>query len=71
VLIDIYRRMSIADKWRTINDLYRTGRLLHAAGYRQRSGDASATDVVNDWMEFTLEPNLLRKLRQTPDGAIS
>lgn len=71
VLIEVYRRMSPADKWRTIGDLYGTARRLHATGFRQRHRDASAAEVVNDWMELTLEPELLRKLRAAADGPIS
>ncbi|HVC94872.1 MAG TPA: hypothetical protein VND64_14340 [Pirellulales bacterium] len=63
ILIDIYRRMSVSDKWRQLGELYRTARLLHEAGFRQRRPDATAQDVVHDWLELTLEPELLRQLR--------
>lgn len=33
VLIAIYREMSIEDKWRRPQSLYRTGRDLHEMGY--------------------------------------
>jgi hypothetical protein len=33
VLIEVFRRMSIGDKSRRLDDLYRTGRALHEAGF--------------------------------------
>ena len=45
VLIDIYRNMSMQDKWRRLQSLYRTGRNLHEMGYRQRHPDASPEEV--------------------------
>ena len=70
ILIDVYRRMSVSDKWLQLGELYRTGRLLHEAGFRLRCPEATAADVVNDWMELTLEPELLRQLRETIDGSV-
>lgn len=71
VLIEVYRAMSPADKWRTIGDLYRTARHLHETGFRQRYGDASGVEIVRDWMELTLEPELLSKVRAATNGPIS
>jgi hypothetical protein len=41
VLIAIFRNMSMQDKWRQLQSLYRAGRDLHEMGYRQRRPDAS------------------------------
>lgn len=69
VLIDIFRRMSIGDKSRRLDGLYRTGRALHEAGFRQRCPNATPEDVVDDWMKLTLEPDLYRKVREWMDDA--
>lgn len=71
VLIDIHRRMSIADKWKRLEDLYRTGRVLHEAGFRQRCPDATDEAVIDDWMKLTLEPQLYREVRQWMNDSIT
>lgn len=70
VLIDIYRKMSFDDKWRQIAGLYRTAKLLHEAGFRQRRPDASAAELLDDWMELTIEPELLQMLRESRHGSV-
>jgi hypothetical protein len=70
VLIEIYRNMSMQDKWRRLQSLYRTGRDLHEMGYRQRCPDASSEEVADDWMRLTLEPNLYRQVRSSIDGSL-
>lgn len=69
VLIDIFRRMPIEQKWRQLGDLYQTARVLHEAGVRQRNPSATDRDVVEDWLSLTLEPELLRQLRESRDGS--
>lgn len=64
VLTEVYRRMSPSDKWRQIGELYRTARLLHEASFRRDHPAASARDVVNNWMERTIEPELLHRVRE-------
>lgn len=70
ILIAIYRNMSIEDKWRRLSILYRTGRDLHEMGYRQRHPDATADDIVDDWMRLTLAPQLYQDVRNSIDGAL-
>ena len=70
VLIDVYRKMSFDDKWRQIAELYRTARLLHEAGFRQRRPDAPDDDLLDDWMELTIEPDLLRSIRESRYGPV-
>lgn len=70
VLIDIYRNMSMEDKWRRLQSLYRTGRDLHEMGYRQCRPDATPADVVDDWMRLTLDPELYREVRKSIDGSL-
>ena len=64
VLIGIFRGMSVSDKWRQLGELYRTARLLHETGLKLRRPNATARDVVHDWMQLTLEPELLRQLQR-------
>ncbi|HVW39280.1 MAG TPA: hypothetical protein VHB99_18315, partial [Pirellulales bacterium] len=54
VLIDVFRRMPIEQKWRQLGDLYRTARILHEAGVRRRNPLATDRDVVENWLSLTL-----------------
>jgi hypothetical protein len=54
VLIDAYRRMPLARKWRSVWDLFRTARVLHAAGLRLRNPAATDRDIHEDWLRRTL-----------------
>ena len=69
MLIAIFRRMPIEQKWRQLGDLYRTARVLHEAGVRQRNPSATDRDVVEDWLSLTLTPELLREYRDSRDGS--
>ncbi len=62
VLAEVYRKMPIAEKWRRIEDLYQTARLLHAAGVRLRNPEATDREIVLDWMRVTLEPELFQQV---------
>lgn len=70
VLIEIYRKMSMQEKWQRLQGLYRTGRDLHEMGYRQQHPDASPEEVVDDWMRLTLEPERYRQVRNSIDGSL-
>ncbi|HEX7449308.1 MAG TPA: hypothetical protein VF306_17265 [Pirellulales bacterium] len=70
VMIDVYRNMSFDEKWRQIAGLYHTARLLHEAGFRQRCPDAPADELLDDWMELTIEPDLLRSVREMRYGPV-
>jgi hypothetical protein len=70
VLIEIFRKMSIDDKWRRLQSLYRTGRSLHEMGYRQRYPDATPEEIVDDWMRLTLEPEVYHEVRNSIDGPL-
>ena len=70
VLIEICRNMSMQDKWRRLQSLYRTGRDLHETGYRHRHPDATPEEVVDDCMRLTLEPALYRDVRNSIDGSL-
>lgn len=70
VVFEIYRNMSMQDRWRRLQNLYRTGRNLHEMGFRQRRPDATPEEVVDDWMRLTLEPELYREVRKSIDGSL-
>lgn len=46
----VYRAMSQARKWAILGEAFRTAKLLHAAGCRQRRPQASAAEVHQDWL---------------------
>ncbi len=50
VLIDIYRRMPFARKWKIIGDTFRTARVLHAVGVRLRNPAATDREIQDEWL---------------------
>ncbi|MFL5341443.1 MAG: hypothetical protein ACJ8F7_14960 [Gemmataceae bacterium] len=54
VLIDGFRRMSVARRCEIMEDSYRTARILHEMGYRQRHPNATCESVRADWAALTL-----------------
>lgn len=70
VLIAIFREMSMQDKWRRLQSLYRTGRDLHEMGYLQRRPDATPQEVVDDWMRLTLDPHVYHEVHNSIDGSL-
>jgi hypothetical protein len=64
VLLEVYRRMPLGQKWLQLGDMYRDARLLHAAGVRLRNPTATVLDVHHAWMTVNLDfpaPELLRE----------
>jgi hypothetical protein len=56
VLVDGYRRMSLARRFQIMDDAYGTARVLHEMGFRQRHPEATPEDVRQDWARVTLGP---------------
>src|SRR5437588_111707 len=54
VLIDGFRRMSMARRCEIMEDSYRTARILHEMGFRQRHPDATRAAIRDDWAAITL-----------------
>jgi hypothetical protein len=66
VLIESLRKMPFERKWRQMGAIYRTARILHAAGVRARAPSASPADVRRDWAELTLGEPWLRLIEGRP-----
>lgn len=63
VLVDLFRKMTPAQKWRRLNDIYRRARLLHATGVEARNPSATPAVIRDDWMAVTVGESVLRHLR--------
>jgi hypothetical protein len=50
VWTEVFRTMSQGRKWLILGDAFRTAKLLHAAGCRQRLPHATAADIHRDWL---------------------
>jgi hypothetical protein len=60
VLIEAYRKMPFERKWRLLGDLFRTARILHAAGMRLRNPAVTDEDIHAAWLAQTLDASLSR-----------
>src|SRR5436309_3174199 len=45
-----YRAMSPGRKWAMLGESFRTGKLLHAAGCRQRRPQVTAEEIHREWL---------------------
>ncbi len=54
VLARVYRLMSPARKWMTVDGGYRSLRVLHAAGVRLRQPEATPGQILADWVSRVL-----------------
>jgi hypothetical protein len=64
VLIGVYRKMPVGQKWLQLGEMYRDARVLHAAGVRRRNPGATRSDIHRAWMLVNLgfiQPGLIRE----------
>jgi hypothetical protein len=54
VLLEVYRRMPVGQKWLHLGEMFRDARALHAAGFRLRNPGATPRQVHEDWLIRTL-----------------
>lgn len=66
VLREVHRRMPFERRWRRMGELYRTARLLHAAGERARHPAATRAQVHEAWLRMALGQELAMKIRERP-----
>jgi hypothetical protein len=50
VWTEVFRAMSPGRKWALLGEAFRTGKLLHAAGYRLRHPQATVADIHREWL---------------------
>src|SRR5260370_39350419 len=58
--------MPLEKKLRQMAAIYRTAKLLHAIGVRQRHPSATPADVAADWRRQAFGPALLAQLGEPP-----
>lgn len=68
VLRAAYRKMPFSAKLKQMDVLYRTGRFLHALGFRQRNPDATEEMIQDDWRLMVLGPELVQKIKESKRG---
>src|SRR5713101_9357145 len=52
VLIDVYRRMPLGQKWLMLGELFQDAKTLHAAGVRFRNPKATSEEIHSKWLEL-------------------
>jgi hypothetical protein len=64
VLREAYRKMSFAAKLRQMGVLYRTAKILHAAGVRSRNPSATEEMIQDEWRILSLGAELYQKVKE-------
>ena len=69
MLIEVFRRMSPARKWRLLGTLYRDGRALYAAGLRYENPAVTEREITAAWIRTNLGVDLAARIpdRVRPD----
>lgn len=52
LLIDVYRRMPVGQKWLILGTLFQDAKTLHAAGVRFRNPQATPQEIHSKWLEL-------------------
>jgi hypothetical protein len=65
---EAYRRMSFAAKWRQMGVLYRTARILHAAGVRYRNPNVTEELIQKEWRIAALGAELVKQIEEARHG---
>lgn len=68
VLREAYRRMPFAARVRQMDVLYRTARMLHAAGVRSRNPGATEETIQDEWRIAMLGEELVQKIKESRGG---
>jgi hypothetical protein len=63
VLINVYRRMSPADKLQRLSELRRLAKRLHATGVLLRKPAATPLEIQDDWLVITLGHELAAQVK--------
>jgi hypothetical protein len=56
VWIDCHSRMSLAQKWAILNDMFKSAKMIHAAGVRHFHPQATAEVIRQEWLRAVLDP---------------
>jgi hypothetical protein len=68
IVTEVFRRMTISEKWRRVGAIYRTARILHATGVQLRKPAATPREVQDDWIALTLGENMVKILKEATGG---
>jgi hypothetical protein len=68
VQLEIYRRMTPAQKWAAIASLYELGKMLQMAGLRMEHPEASEKEIWHMWARRHLGDELYEKVYGNQTG---
>ena len=68
VLIEVYRKMPIEQKWRQLGELFRCAKILVESGVRMQNPAASPREIHQAWLTRTFDPAVLRVIREAGHG---
>ena len=62
VLVEVFRRMSPADKWLRVGELFTEANCLHAVGERLRNPQATDLEIHESWLRKVLGKGLAEEV---------
>ena len=68
ILTEVFRKMTIGEKWRRLGAIYRTARILHATGVQLRKPAATPSEIQEDWIALTLGEDMIKVLKEATGG---
>jgi hypothetical protein len=68
LVTEVFRKMTIGEKWRRLGAIYRTARILHATGVQLRKPGATPTEIQEDWIALTHGEGMLKVLKEATPG---
>ena len=68
VLIEVFRRMPMAAKWRQMGELFHIAKALHTAGERLRNPLATDLEIHEAWLAKVIEPETLARIKEWRRG---
>jgi hypothetical protein len=68
IVTEVFRKMTIAEKWHRLGAIYRTARILHATGVQLRKPGATPSEIHQDWIAVTLGESMANLLKEATGG---
>src|SRR5919201_339195 len=70
VFTEVFRKMPLGQKWLKLGRIFADAKLLHAAGVRLRTPDATPREIHEEWLKINLGFPLRDRIRDPREPAM-